>query len=122
MGNLLGSAIDNLDGQLNDYLITALWSSTDSDCIPLDDNYDISDIDESVVSSSRADLQRFYDIACIYLNDTDKNWGHDFWLTRNHHGSGFWGGDYENGDTLSDICKEFDSVDLYVGNDGKIYI
>ena len=27
--------------------------------------------------------------------------GHDFWLTRNHHGAGFWDGDWEAGSRLT---------------------
>lgn len=48
--------------------------------------------------------------------------GHDFWLTRVGHGAGFWDGDWPiHGDALTEICKKFGEVDLYVGDDGKIY-
>ena len=35
--------------------------------------------------------------------------GHDFYLTRNDHGSGFWDRGYEKSlvDHLCEICKEF---------------
>jgi hypothetical protein len=48
---------------------------------------------------------------------------HDFWLTRNGHGAGFWDGDYEEelGEKLTAICKKMGSIDLYVGDDNKIY-
>lgn len=54
------------------------------------------------------------------------NWGqlgHDFWLTRNHHGTGFWDrGNGANGDALSEICHNcFKSVETYQGDDGFIY-
>jgi len=33
--------------------------------------------------------------------------GHDFWLTRNGHGAGFWDGDWpETGDALTEASKE----------------
>jgi hypothetical protein len=48
--------------------------------------------------------------------------GHDFWLTRVGHGAGFWDGDWpKNGDALTEICKKYKEIDLYVGDDGKIY-
>lgn len=48
--------------------------------------------------------------------------GHDFWLTRNRHGDGFWDrGLGERGERLSDAARVYSSVDLYVGDDGLIY-
>jgi hypothetical protein len=59
--------------------------------------------------------------------------GHDYWLTRNGHGAGFWdreeltgiivGARNETnvGDVLSDRCRHRD-VSLYAGDDGKLYI
>jgi hypothetical protein len=32
---------------------------------------------------------------------------HDFFLTRNGHGAGFWDGDYKNGEKLTEIAKSF---------------
>lgn len=57
--------------------------------------------------------------------------GHDFWLTRNEHGVGFWDrGLGEVGDELSAACgwrargeaNPFPGVDVYIGDDLKIYI
>lgn len=49
--------------------------------------------------------------------------GHDFWLTRNHHGAGFWdrGLSEELGERLTAAAQAFGTVDLYTGDDGKIY-
>lgn len=48
--------------------------------------------------------------------------GHDFWLTRNGHGSGFWDRGLEDiGEALSEAAKEFGEQYLYVGDDGKLY-
>jgi len=49
--------------------------------------------------------------------------GHDFWLTRNGHGAGFWDGDWSepHGSKLDEIAKAFSTVDLYRGSDGRIY-
>ena len=48
--------------------------------------------------------------------------GHDFWLTRNREGAGFWDGFWgEDGDTLTELAQEFPEVDVYVGDDGLLY-
>ena len=53
----------------------------------------------------------------------DEQAGHDFWLTRNGHGAGFWDGDWiEPAATILDkTSKHFGNVDLYVGDDRLIY-
>ena len=47
--------------------------------------------------------------------------GIDIWLTRNHHGSGFFDHSYENEDKLTAAAHKIGSKDLYVGDDGKLY-
>lgn len=47
--------------------------------------------------------------------------GHDFWLTRNGHGAGYWDRGLDTGDALSKAAKTFGSADLCVGDDGLIY-
>lgn len=47
--------------------------------------------------------------------------GHDFWLTRNRHGAGFWDrGLGERGDRLSDIAKEFGESWPYLDDEGYV--
>jgi len=112
---------------LNQYLHTALWSSTcDSGEFASDntfehENYDVDDISPSLRQQSLNDLTAFLESAGDMLSDTDINAGHDFWLTRNGHGAGFWDGDYINGDKLTDLCKPYGTIDLYVGADGLVY-
>ena len=54
--------------------------------------------------------------------DTERA-GMNFWLTRNGHGSGFWDGDWGDwGDELTDASKAFGECDLYVGDDGMLYL
>ena len=48
--------------------------------------------------------------------------GHDFWLNRNRHGSGFWDeGSAPVFRRLSDAAKAWGSFDLYPGDDGLIH-
>lgn len=49
--------------------------------------------------------------------------GHDLWLTRNGHGTGFWDRDLgEQGERLANIAQAMGSQDAYVGDDGLIYL
>lgn len=49
--------------------------------------------------------------------------GHDFWLTRNHHGAGFWDrGLGAIGEELTKMCEKYPAKDVYIGDDGKIYL
>ena len=48
--------------------------------------------------------------------------GHDFWLTRNHHGSGFWDEDIGDvGRKLSETASSYGECNLYIGDDKRIY-
>ncbi len=54
---------------------------------------------------------------------TDKQAGHDFWLTRNRHGVGFWDRGYsEAGEVLTSIARSFGEVELILGGDELIYL
>ena len=110
------------------YLETALWSSTDESREdggdPMDANYSIEDIDADTVAAAQADCDRFCELAGELLNESNdpEAGAHDFWLTRNGHGAGFWDGDWPaGGDLLTSISKGFGEAYLYVGDDGKIY-
>jgi len=109
------------------YFITALWSSIDSNDNPMDDNYDLDDISEQTILQADKDIDTF--IAEIERQGLDTSEHdvsqlmHDFWLTRNRHGAGFWDGDYEKelGEALTKLSEEFGNIDLYVGDDNKLY-
>lgn len=47
--------------------------------------------------------------------------GMDFWLTRNRHGAGFGDYYYENVKILKDTAQSLKEVDLYIGDDNKLY-
>lgn len=107
-----------LDEFTTAYIICALWSSTDGEK-PLDDNYGIS---IGCLAQMIEDCQKFQAENFEMIQDNLSQAGHDFWLTRNGHGAGFWDGGWpEFGDILTAKCKEFKEVDLCVGSDGKIY-
>lgn len=116
------------------YLATALWSSSDENGTPLEVNYSTDDIDSEILEWMRAECARFYnenrdDIECDGAPNANDGSGiagmagHDFWLTRNGHGAGFWDGDWPepHASRLTDAAGAMGEVDLYVGDDGRLY-
>jgi len=123
-----------LDEFTRAYVECALRSSTDDSDDqggdPLDENYSIEDIHPATLAMMVLDCRKFQDqnIDLILGKRTagSKNLemvcaGQDFWLTRNGHGAGFWDGDWTTGEELTEASKKFGEVDLYVGDDKKIY-
>jgi len=106
------------------YLTAALWSSNDDKNQPLDHNYSFEDIDKESYNKLKEEAKRFFDETYDMISHNLKGAGHDFWLTRNGHGAGFWDGDWHDdiGDKLTEISKKYHEIDLYVGDDGKLYI
>lgn len=110
---------------LKHYLICALWSSTDDDGEPLDSVYSIDDISTQALQQMEKDVSDFIESnkeLLIESGQSDEQIGHDFWLTRNGHGAGFWDrGLGAVGDDLSKASKSYGEVYLYIGDDGMIY-
>lgn len=110
---------------VNAMLVAALWSSCDEDGEPLDRDYGVEDIAPDLRRGLIEDLEAFAeasadDLAASGLSSDQV--GHDFWLTRNGHGTGFWDrGLGEVGDQLTTACRPFGSVDLFVGDDGLVW-
>lgn len=104
------------------YLECALWSSTDDEGSPLDDQYGLDDLAPETLSRIVADCEAFQEANAEFIGSRLSLAGHDFWLTRCGHGAGFWDGDWpERGDELTEASKAFGDVNLYVGDDGRIY-
>lgn len=123
----------NIDVFLRAYCAAALWSSTDEAGEPLDAVHSVDDIAPATLESMRedcadfikanaADLALYAGVMSDGVNPAESRAGHDFWLTRNSHGAGFWDrGIAALGERLSSAAKVYGSFDLYVGDDGKIY-
>lgn len=109
------------------YIECALWSSTDDQGEPLDGLYGADDLAPETLEAMRADVQDFLDLVEREGLDVDGldpgQVGHDFWLTRNGHGAGFWDrGLGELGDRLTALTKPYGESWLYVGDDGRLYV
>lgn len=115
-----------LDKMTMSYLETGLWSTADYDSGDdsgndmLDASYGTSDISDKFKRKAQEECEEFYEKISHLLSDEDRDnslehLGHDFWLTRNRHGAGFWDGDYENGDEITKIVNKF-----YPENDDEL--
>lgn len=131
----------DVDSVIDDYITCALWSSTDDHEEPMDANYGPEDLADETRDQMRADVVDF--LALIErerpgVTETmqDTVWsdpgqvGHDFWLTRNGHGTGFWdryygdpgpGSATELGNFLAEWARSYGEAYLYVGDDRRIY-
>ncbi len=111
------------------YLETALWSSSrcdenGNDLGNMEDEYSPDDFDAIALAQADKDVTEFVE-HCLtqgWLNDGHSyaQVAHDFWLTRNRHGAGFWDGDYEHGEKLTDWAHAYGSVDVIEIGDGKV--
>ncbi len=107
------------------YATAALWASNDDDDVPLDSKYSIDDFDPDALQKLEKDCREFLEKADEFIkNDTRhqnpyEQAGHDFWLTRNGHGAGFFDGDWDEpaATELTNLSQEFGEVYLYAEND-----
>lgn len=108
------------------YLGTALWSSGDEF-----DEYMIDDFAPEAVRRAVADCDAFLDsidhvdleAAWLGRGDAFIRAAHDFCLTRNRHGVGFWDGDWSEpaASILTEAAHRAGEVNIYVGDDGRLH-
>lgn len=105
----------NKDIILKHYLVAALWTAEL-------DNRTIDEVSPSSLERATKDVDSFVDKAGSLLNDIDEEQiGHDFWLSRNGHGAGFFDRELgEIGDKLQEISRNFKEINVF--DEGKIVI
>lgn len=103
------------------YVACAEWASHDDDENPLD-GLGLEWAPASV-EGALADCLGFWETNRADIEDRPDQAGHDFWLTRNGHGAGFWDGDWphEVGKRLTTDAHAYGEVWLYVGDDNLIH-
>ena len=123
------SDIKSHNAFVKQYITTALWSSTTgiepSGGNPLDKEYTVKDIDHQTLIRMAKDAKdfetKYYELYSSGGWD-DEQAAHDFWLTRNGHGAGFWdrtereGYDEEIGKQLTKAAKSYGPYDLMLGS------
>lgn len=119
---------------LRAYVECAIWSSTDIDTSePLDKKYSGEDLSEQALDKMNKDLTKFFETyhklitfaySAVNIEADSKQVAHDFWLTRNHHGAGFWDRPelYHNqiiADKFTALAHSFGEADL-LPNEGTL--
>lgn len=123
------------------FLDAALWTehdeSTPQGGEPFDSNYGFEDLAPDTIHDACIDCAEFLamceaqgvadfeELIRRHNGDPDESAGHDFLLTRNGHGAGFWDGDWDKvdgaADKLTANAENFGCFGLYLGDDGLIY-
>ena len=107
------------------YIECAFWATIEEGV-----RDDVGELAPSALETMRADCADFQTTNAELLETAyaDANGygyagaGHDFWLTRNRHGAGFWDrGLGDVGRQLTDMAHAYGEADLYRGDDGLIY-
>lgn len=114
------------------YLECALWTTLLDEDREADSIYDVSDFAPEAVTQASEDCSRFETENAADLADFPDSpdgdspeafVGHNLWLTRNGHGTGFWDRDLgEVGDRLSEAARKMGESCVYVGDDERLYI
>jgi hypothetical protein len=104
------------------YLEAAVWADS-----PDEENWENSAWAKDALTRARVDCILFYRLAFEIiegLDICDSSHGHNFWLTRQGHGAGFWDGDYPEpaATQLTEISKKFGETYLYLGDEGEIHL
>ena len=116
-------------------ILALLWSSSDGDHEGLED----FEASPELIARITADWQSFREKAeemgfdpeehlaeMLHPDNEGDAWNaaaHDFILTRNGHGAGFWDGGWHKpwDRRLTDLAREFGEISCYVGDDSLIY-
>lgn len=140
----LQSTLASLDTFTRQYIETALWSSTDDCDEPLDANFGVEDFAPEALAKIKEDCADFQQSFGHFVDADLSRAGHDFWLTRNHHGAGFWDGNWQEaysrpdddtddfhpttgsyptvGAYLTAMSHPYGECTICVGDDGKLYL
>lgn len=112
---------------LDGYIECALWASLDDNDEPLDESSAVlSDDCHATMARECEAFERenraLLDEAIDDYHRPDEYLGYDFWLTRNHHGTGFWdrGFSQDLGSKLTNAAHKCGERSLYIGDDNQI--
>jgi hypothetical protein len=117
-----------VDGYVKAALLSTIGDSDDHKGMPLDETYTLHDLSAECFQSMTESCKLFQDqneslLSQAYnINYSQEQAGKDFWFDRCRHGSGFEHRDLGSvGKKLTEAASGWTEVDLYVGDDGKIY-
>ena len=110
------------------------WQDNKGDDMPVPDTsmqsfgFTADNLTAQAMRSLVNDCEQFceHEAADLDTYTNTRDWseaGHDFWLSRNGHGAGFWDrGLGKLGARLNQAAKACGTCDLYVGDDERIHV
>lgn len=117
---------DFIRGLQSGFLEAVAFTDTENPDYPEYEDKEISPLTRAYFD---AECERFYHAHKGTLQECGihpDRCGHDFWLTRNGHGAGFWDrGLGDAGEALTKACghgTDFPEINLYVSDDGAIEV
>lgn len=117
----------SLDAFTQGYIECALWAGANEDGEPLDAEWTIFNISDNTLEEIIADCRDFqeFNFADLELANEmgrdDSHLGHDFFLSRNGHGTGFWDrGLGAIGDRLHAASKVYSTFELIPGDNDEL--
>jgi hypothetical protein len=112
-----------MDAFTQAYIEALLWSSSGDHGSPLGKEANVSEISPELMSRIESDCKNFQLFNSEHFDGDYKQAGHDFALTRNRVGTGFWDGDWPEpaATLLTDAARAVGELELYRGDDGLIY-
>ena len=121
-------ASESMQAFYQSFAVTLLWAHTDEQDGHLDDRYTPAHFTEQTAAGLRAECDRFVQANLVDLTAVSGvkgySWelaGHDFALSRNGHGAGYFDRDLgEAGARLQAASEAFGRAEAYVGDDGLI--
>ncbi|UCV26747.1 hypothetical protein [Ferribacterium limneticum] len=93
---------------------------------PEEEDWGDEEFASAAFDNAQFECVAFLKLAKWHIKDWEmEQLGHDFWLTRNGHGAGFWDrdfGDEHSRKALTELSKVFGETDIYKGDDGLLYV
>lgn len=109
---------------IESYLETALWVSETSDDHEEFDDKTIFNFSYNAKKQAKEEIEWFLaNAGDVFSEVSDTTIGHDLWLSRNHHGSGFFDRDGYDEDTaqfLMDLSNILGEISIYINDRGWI--
>ena len=93
-----------------------------------DDNNTSWNLSDDSLEKAKKDLTELVEYVKFNIqdfpSDESERLAYDFWLTRNHHGAGYWDGDWNKiiGEKLTQYAHSVGECYCYRGDDGLIYL
>jgi hypothetical protein len=116
------------------YIETAMWADGHAEMFEIDDDPTLAPEAETAMreeagrwfDAKEPTIQAAIDAGGVRCGPDFDEWGHaghDFWLTRNGHGAGYWDGDWPEpfAAQLSEAAHKAGGRDLYLGDDGLVW-